>query len=82
MHCDRQLYGTATVNDKGQVVIPAEARKALGIEADDRFVVVADKKRKVLALVPAELMERKMQSFFGRMFFGDPDPTSDSPTPR
>lgn len=70
MHCDRQLYGTATVNDKGQVVIPAEARRALGIEPDTRFVVVGDKKRKILALVPAEVMERKMQGFLGRMFFG------------
>lgn len=71
MHCDRQLYGTATVNDKGQVVIPAEARRALGIEPDTRFVVVGDKKRKILALVPADVMERKMQGFFGRMFFGN-----------
>ena len=39
MH-DKQLFGTATVGTKGQVVIPADARDALGIESGDRLYVV------------------------------------------
>ncbi len=36
----KKLYGTATVGTKGQVVIPADAREELGIEAGDRLYVV------------------------------------------
>ena len=36
MH-DKKLYGTATVGTKGQVVIPADAREALGIASGDRL---------------------------------------------
>jgi len=39
MH-DKQLYGTATVGTKGQVVIPADARDALDIKTGDRLYVV------------------------------------------
>jgi AbrB family looped-hinge helix DNA binding protein len=70
MKCNRQLYGTATVNDKGQIVIPAEARRDLGIEPDMKFMVIGDPKRKVLAIVPATLVEKKLQGFMGRFFLG------------
>lgn len=43
MH-DKKLYGTATVGTKGQVVIPADARQALGIETGDRLYVVGSEK--------------------------------------
>ena len=42
MH-DKKLYGTATVGTKGQVVIPADAREALGIMPGDRLYVMASK---------------------------------------
>ncbi len=39
MH-DKKLYGTATVGTKGQVVIPAEARRELDMKEGDRLYVV------------------------------------------
>lgn len=39
MH-DKKLYGAATVGTKGQVVIPADAREALNIQAGDRLYVM------------------------------------------
>jgi AbrB family looped-hinge helix DNA binding protein len=70
MKCIRHLYGTATVNDKGQIVIPAEARKDLGIEPDMKFMVIGDPKRKVLAIVPAAMVENKLEGFMGYFFTG------------
>ena len=32
------FYGSATVGDRGQVVIPAEARQELGIEPGDKIL--------------------------------------------
>jgi|GEM_PF-965278 AbrB family looped-hinge helix DNA binding protein len=35
-----ELYGTSTMNEKGQIVIPAEARKKFHIKAGDRFLIM------------------------------------------
>lgn len=34
-----QFYGTTTLGEKGQVVIPAEARKAMDIKKGDKLLV-------------------------------------------
>ena len=34
-----QFYGTATVGEKGQLVIPAEARQAMGVVKGDKLLV-------------------------------------------
>ena len=38
----KHLFGVVTVGDKGQIVIPAKARKLFGIAAGDRLVVLGD----------------------------------------
>ncbi len=53
MH-DKQLYGTATVGTKGQVVIPADARDALDIQAGDRLYVVGSQEKKWVGLIKEE----------------------------
>lgn len=39
---NRRFYGAVTVSERGQVVIPAEARRALGIEVGDKLLVFGD----------------------------------------
>lgn len=34
-----QFYGTTTLGEKGQVVIPIEARKSMGIKKGDKLLV-------------------------------------------
>jgi len=34
-----QFYGTTTLGEKGQVVIPAEARQAMGIKKGEKLLV-------------------------------------------
>lgn len=36
---NEQFYGTATLGEKGQVVIPAEAREAMGLKKGDKLLV-------------------------------------------
>ena len=38
MKFDEAFYGSATVGDRGQVVIPSEARQELGIEPGDKVL--------------------------------------------
>ena len=44
MHGNPTVYGTATVGAKGQIVIPSEAREALGLEPGDKVLVLGAKK--------------------------------------
>jgi AbrB family looped-hinge helix DNA binding protein len=50
------MYGMTTMGPRGQIVIPAEARKDLGIETGDRLLVVG-KFGKVLSMMKAEDIE-------------------------
>lgn len=34
------FYGTATVGERGQIVIPAEAREELGYQAGDKLLIM------------------------------------------
>lgn len=38
----KHLFGVVTVGDKGQIVIPAKARKTFGIASGDQLVVLGD----------------------------------------
>jgi len=51
-----RLYGTVKVGDKGQVVIPAEARKELDIKPGDLLFVMAGRNRRGIAMVKADTM--------------------------
>jgi AbrB family looped-hinge helix DNA binding protein len=37
---EHRFYDVATVGERGQVVIPSEARKALGIKAGDKLIAL------------------------------------------
>ena len=47
------LFGVCKVSDKGQIVIPKEARDVFGIKAGDSLVMLGDK-NKGIALVKTE----------------------------
>jgi AbrB family looped-hinge helix DNA binding protein len=51
-----KLYGTTTMGARGQVVIPAEARKDLGLSPGDQLMVMG-KFGKALGLIKTEEME-------------------------
>lgn len=40
-HEHRHFHGTTTLGEKGQLVIPAEARKAMGLKPGDKLLVFA-----------------------------------------
>jgi AbrB family looped-hinge helix DNA binding protein len=56
IHERDKLYGTATIGAKGQVVIPAEARKDLKLKPGDQLLVMG-KMDKALGLIKAEELE-------------------------
>jgi len=38
---EKSFYGAVTVGERGQIVIPSEARREFGISAGDKLLVVA-----------------------------------------
>jgi len=52
-----KLYGAAPVSDRGQIVIPKEAREDLGVKAGDKLLVVGDVKSGVLILIKSDIVK-------------------------
>ena len=55
----KYIWGSVTMNDRGQIVIPKEARDKLGFAAGQRLIVASDEKG--IALIPAEVFEEGMR---------------------
>ena len=49
-----KLYGTVTVGERGQFVIPAELRKALNIKSGDQLMAFAKPDKKVINLMTSK----------------------------
>src|SRR5699024_2491328 len=58
--CGRGFYGAVTVSERGQVVLPAQARRDLGIDAGDQLLVLGDRDQG-LALMTIESLMRNLQ---------------------
>ena len=54
----KHLFGTVTVGERGQIVIPKQARELFGIEAGDALLVLGDEEQGLAILKAAEFMDR------------------------
>ena len=64
MHKDK-FVGISKVGEKGQIVIPKEAREMFSINPGDSVVVLCDKKRG-MAIVKSEVLEDKIKKIIPR----------------
>jgi AbrB family looped-hinge helix DNA binding protein len=61
-HHFAKILGTGTLNDKGQLVIPAEARASLSLKSGDKLVIMRSPDRPALVLIKAEEVESMIKS--------------------
>ncbi len=54
------FYGAATVGERGQIVIPVEARKKYGIETGDKILIMGAPHEKGLMLVKIDALREFM----------------------
>lgn len=55
----KNIWGSVTVNDRGQIVIPKEARDKFGLVGGTRLIVLSDEDG--IALITAERFEENMR---------------------
>lgn len=56
----KNIYGSVTINERGQLVIPKEVREKFGLTGGQRLIVLTDDKDGI-ALIPSEKFEKKMR---------------------
>ena len=56
----KNIWGSVTINERGQLVIPKNVREMFGLSGGQRLIVLTDDKEGI-ALVPAEVFEEKMK---------------------
>lgn len=60
-----KFVGISKVGEKGQIVIPKEAREMFSIDPGDSMVVLCDKKRG-MAIVKSKVLEDKIEKIIPR----------------
>lgn len=57
------FYGSATVGERGQIVIPAEARAEIGFSPGDKVVIMRHPLHKGLTIFKVEAMREFLDEF-------------------
>lgn len=57
---DKNIWGSVTINERGQLVIPKPAREKFNLNGGQRLIVLSDNDG--IALIPAETFEAKMKA--------------------
>ena len=57
----KNIWGTVTIGERGQIVIPKAARDKFGFKSGDRLIVASDDVG--IALLPTAFFEKKMQEY-------------------
>ena len=61
----KNIWGSVTVGDRGQIVIPKGVRDKFGLSGGQRLIVLSDEAG--IALMPAERFEKNMKKIMEMM---------------
>lgn len=64
-----KFFGKAPVGAKGQIVIPAEARRALGIKPGDKVMIISGPphQNKMLSIIPEDEFNKFLKFLEGHI---------------
>ena len=62
----QRVFGTAKVGDRGQIVIPKEARTVFGIGPGDTLLILGDEKNGIIVTKP-DVIETVAEEIFSNM---------------
>lgn len=61
----KYIFGTVTVGERGQIVIPKKAREVFGIKPGDSLLVLGDEAQGI-AIAKKEIVEKFFQEILGK----------------
>lgn len=79
---DDHFFGTATVGERGQIVIPADARKRFNIEPGDKILILSAPGKNGLMLCKLSAMREFMSAFQNALARVEQEITDTNPTRR
>ncbi len=59
----KAVYGTVRVGEKGQIVIPKEARQQFGIQPGDTLLILGDERRGIFVTRPEVIRDAALSVF-------------------
>jgi AbrB family looped-hinge helix DNA binding protein len=62
-----KCFGATTVSERGQIVIPAEARRKMGLEPGTKLLIFGPMGQGVLTLVTADMVSRFVRHAMERL---------------
>ena len=62
----RHIFGTAKVGEKGQIVIPKDARTLFGIQSGDTLLILGDEQAGIIVTKP-DVIETAAAQIFEQM---------------
>ncbi len=62
----RHIFGTARVGEKGQIVIPKEARQIFGVQPGDTLLILGDEETGIIVTKP-DVLREAANEIFGKM---------------
>lgn len=68
------IFGTVKVGERGQIVIPKEARQVFNINAGDTLIVLGDEKWGI-AVTKSDVLEKYAMDVFKKIAEEKPDET-------
>lgn len=63
MRCENAFYGSVTVGERGQIVIPSEARAELGYQPGDKLLVMRHPAHNGLMVFKFEAVQEFIKEF-------------------
>ena len=62
----RHIFGTAKVGEKGQIVIPKDARQIFGVKHGDTLLILGDEETGIIVTKP-DVLRDAADEIFGKM---------------
>ena len=59
----KHIFGTAKVGEKGQIVIPKEARTLFGVQPGDTLLILGDEQTGIIVTKPEVIEDAAMKIF-------------------
>jgi len=66
LQAERHIFGTVKVGEKGQIVIPKEARELFNIKSGDTLLILGDERTGIVVSTP-EVVSGAAQKVFEKM---------------